>query len=242
MASDYLPGLSTGVKNLSPVILRDNRLEHLRAGDVASRTSTASTAALWFAGGSRVSAQKLGWEYLGEVQAYDLTTETTSVVLRMGPGQYEVGTVSWAPSGDRMALNYRRYEVNFLWTVAMVDAGGDAADATIAVSGDMDVDRITWSPAGKHLLVRMGCSSRPSTWLINTSWPGHLIAGVIFPLALVVEVGILYVWCRPVAREITAVAPAAAAQQRRAEAAGEDPIDPWARQRERHRSYTRLAR
>ncbi|MDP2871493.1 MAG: hypothetical protein Q8P31_03035 [Bacillota bacterium] len=55
---------------------------------------------------------------------------------------------------------------------------------------------------------------------INTSWPGHLIAGVIFPLALVVEVGILYVWCRPIAREITAAAPAAAAQQRRAEAAG----------------------
>lgn len=66
---------------------------------------------------------------------------------------------------------------------------------------------------------------------MNTSWPGHLIAGVIFPLALALEVGILYVWCRPMMREMTleaevtgtpeaaAAAAAAEGRERRAEAA-----------------------
>jgi len=90
------------------------------------------------------------------VRAYDLATKATSVVLRMGPGQYEVGTVSWTPSGDRMALNYRKYGTDPLWSAAIASPGGDAADLIIAVSGDTDVDPVTWSPDGKHLLVRMG--------------------------------------------------------------------------------------
>ena len=44
----------------------------------------------------------------------------------------------------------------------------------------------------------------------NSNWPGHLIAGVIFPVALLVEVGVLYLWCRPITRELAIVVPAVA--------------------------------
>lgn len=37
---------------------------------------------------------------------------------------------------------------------------------------------------------------------INTSWPGHIIAGVVFPAALLLEVAVLYVWCRPIIRRL----------------------------------------
>ena len=37
---------------------------------------------------------------------------------------------------------------------------------------------------------------------VNTKWPGHIIAGVVFPVALLLEVAVLYVWCRPMIRRL----------------------------------------
>jgi hypothetical protein len=37
---------------------------------------------------------------------------------------------------------------------------------------------------------------------VNTKWPGHIIAGVVFPVALLLEVAVLYVWCRPIIRRL----------------------------------------
>jgi hypothetical protein len=40
---------------------------------------------------------------------------------------------------------------------------------------------------------------------VKTLWPGHLIAGLVFPLALLLEVGVLSVWYRPIARNLALV-------------------------------------
>ena len=40
----------------------------------------------------------------------------------------------------------------------------------------------------------------------NTLWPGHLIAGVVYSAALLVEVAVLYIWCRPIMRELRTAA------------------------------------
>lgn len=44
---------------------------------------------------------------------------------------------------------------------------------------------------------------------VRTMWPGHVIAGVVFPAALFLEVALLYVWCRPIAKELLVEVPAA---------------------------------
>jgi len=44
---------------------------------------------------------------------------------------------------------------------------------------------------------------------VSTRWPGHIIAGVAFPVALLLEVGMLYVWCRPLERELIIQEPVA---------------------------------
>lgn len=140
----------------------------------------------WFAGGAKVSAQLLGWEWLGEVQAYDLATRTTSVVLSRGSGPYDVGTVIWAPDGERMALNYRP---GVYWTVAIARSGEDANQSEAAVAGEIDAEPVAWSPDGRQLLFRMG----EHTWLWdNDTLEVSLLPGYPYFYSVWADDGIIY--------------------------------------------------
>jgi hypothetical protein len=158
-----------------------------RSGSDIERTTWAWPQ--WVAGGAKVSAQLLGWEWLGEVRVYDLASGKVSVALSMGGGGYDIGTVTWAPDGDRMALAFRP-TVN--WAVAVARAGTDAADAEVVVGGEMDVDPVAWSPDGRQLIFRMGerhwlwdgstreMSLMPGSPYFYSVWTGE---GVIYYLA-----------------------------------------------------------